>query len=88
MEEYFKFKKVYDSYDDLREQYLALLDEGGFEIEKKMDLYKSFYYFCQIYNPDILFFDEYILIYDSRLYNMSEDEIHDLFPDHKWKTLI
>lgn len=88
MEEYFKFKKVYDSYTDLREQYLALLDEGGFEIEKKMDLYKSFYYFCQIYNPDILFFDEYILIYDSRLYNMSEDEIHDLFPDHKWKTLI
>lgn len=88
MEEYFKFKKVYDSYTDLREQYLALLDEGGFEIEKKMDLYKSFYYFCQIYNPDILFFDEYILIYDSRLYNMSEDEIHTLFPDHKWKTLI
>lgn len=88
MEEYFKFKKVYDSYTDLREQYLALLDEGGFEIEKKMDLYKSFYYFCQIYNPDILFFDEYILIYDSRLYNMSEDEIHNLFPDHKWKTLI
>lgn len=88
MEEYFKFKKVYDSYTDLREQYLALLNEGGFEIEKKMDLYKSFYYFCQIYNPDILFFDEYILIYDSRLYNMSEDEIHNLFPDHKWKTLI
>lgn len=88
MEEYFKFKKVYDSYTDLREQYLALLDEGGFEIEKKMDLYKSFYYFCQIYNPDILFFDEYILIYDSRLYNMSEEEVHTLFPDHKWKTLI
>jgi hypothetical protein len=88
MEEYFKFKKVYDSYTDLREQYLALLDEGGFEIEKKMDLYKSFYYFCQIFNPDILFFDEYILIYDSRLYNMSEDEIYALFPDHKWKTLI
>ena len=43
MEEYFKFKKVYDSYTDLREQYLALLDEGGFEIEKKMDLYKSFH---------------------------------------------
>ena len=88
MEEYFKFKKVYDSYTDLREQYLALLDEGGFEIEKKMDLYKSFYYFCQIFNPDILFFDEYILIYNSRLYNMTEDEIHNLFPDHKWKTLI
>ena len=88
MEEYFKFKKVYDSYTDLREQYLALLDEGGFEIEKKMDLYKSFYYFCQIFNPYILFFDEYILIYDSRLYNMSEDEIYALFPDHKWKTLI
>ena len=66
MEEYFKFKKVYDSYTDLREQYLALLDEGGFEIEKKMDLYKSFYYFCQIFNPDVLFFDEYILIYPDR----------------------
>lgn len=88
MEEYFKFKKVYDSHNDLREQYLALLDEEGLEIEKKMDLYKSFYYFCQIYNPDILFFDEYILIYNSRLYNMTEDEIHNLFPDHKWKTLI
>ena len=87
MEEYFKFKKVFDKYEDIRKQYLFDLDNLGISFPLKMDLYKSFYYYYQIYNPDILSLEEFFLLYDSVLYYKTEDNIKNLFKDIEWKAL-
>lgn len=87
MEEYFKFKKVFDKYEDIRKQYLLDLDNLGISFPLKMDLYKSFYYYCQIYNHDILSLEEFFLLYDSVLYYETEDNIKNLFKDIEWKAL-